>query len=237
MQDEKSSGSGAFASSSSSSGGGLKRGAFSNQSLGNGSMPSALESRLSAQVSQAAALASIDAHAPSLVLPHLPTSSSAPSIRPATAASLGDAFNAGGSNGGSVDLNPLDWAEVQFKRAGVGVSGAPTAPASSSSAAAGGVAAPSGFYSTPVHTLGLSQRARHGQLFGVVEKLREGQQHIFLEQFNQFPNVESHTPEDYSKIWHAFREKDDEAQTIIAKLNGLCDHIDTLNKHANNPHS
>jgi hypothetical protein len=178
----------------------------------------AVEARLSAQVAQASALAAAAAASADQqpLQPNLPTSSGTTNLRSSTASVLGAA-------GGSVELNPLDWADVQFKRAGV------MGPGAAAGHAAHG--------QTPIQNLGMQQRVRHAQLFGVVEKLREGQQHIFLEQFNQFPNVESHTADDYSKIWHAFKNKDEEAQHIIAKLNGLCDHIDTLNKHANNPHA
>ena len=194
-------------------------------------MLSTAEARLSSQVAQAAALAAQSAPASSLhsdsssssSLPsNLPSSSGTTHLRSSAAATAAaSGINGTTAAGGSVELNPLDWAEVQFKRAGVGSSVMPTA---------------TGFQQTPIQNLGMQQRLRHAQLFGVVEKLREGQQHIFLEQFNQFPNVESHTADDYSKIWSAFKNKDEEAQHIIMKLNGLCDNIDTLNKHAQQSH-
>lgn len=164
---------------------------------------SALEARLAAQATQAAALASAaypadgaSSSSSASLSSHLPSSSGVTPLRAATAAAIGTA-----------ELNPLDWADAQFKRAGVTTQ----------------------FHHHHSHhppsmqSLGMQQRLRHAQLFQVVDQLREGQQHIFLEQFNQFPNVESHTADDYSRIWHAFKQKDEEAQHIIAKVGRLRD--------------
>ena len=203
-------------------------GGSGSSSAAGGSSLAAVEARLAVQAAQAQA--HHDAHvaaqmsgmgpaAPSL--PTLPLSSGSAPLRAATlAASLaGQGVNASAS-----DMHALEWADAQFKRAGV--SSLPVVSSSSSNANA-----------TPIQNLGMHQRLRHVQLFNVVEKLREGQQHIFLEQFNQFPNVESHSADDYSKIWHSFKNKDEEAEQIIGKLNGICENIDVLNRHANHTHS
>lgn len=193
----------------------------------------AVEARLTAQVAQAAA--QHDAHqaaqmagmgAPPPTLPTLPLSSGSAPLRPATlAATLAGQQGGSGPGGGgggassSADLHALEWSDQQFKRAGVHV-----------------LPAVDRAHTTPIQNLGMQQRLRHAQMFNTVEKLREGQQHIFLEQLNQMPNVESHTAADYRRIWHAFKNKDEEADHIIAKLSAICDNIDTLNRHANHSH-
>lgn len=208
-------------------GGGGAREAASNSAI------AAVEARLTAQVAQAAA--QHHAHqaaqmagmaAPPPPLPTLPLSSGSAPLRPATLASTlagqqGGSGSGGGGGGASssADLHALEWSDQQFKRAGVHV-----------------LPAVDRAHTTPIQNLGMQQRLRHVQMFNTVEKLREGQQHIFLEQLNQMPNVESHTAADYRRIWHAFKNKDEEADHIIAKLSAICDNIDTLNRHANHSH-
>jgi hypothetical protein len=178
-------------------------------------------------------------------MPTLPLSSASAPLRPASlAASMA---GQGGSNAAQAaaaapELHALEWADAQFKRAGVQDRLVSHGSSSSSTATAAAVAAAAAAHAAiPIQSLGMQQRLRHAQLFSVVERLREGQQHIFLEQFNHFPNVERSATaagaDDYSRIWHAFKNKDEEAEHIIAKLNGVCDHIDALNRHANHTHS
>jgi len=218
-------------------GGGGRRGAIlvsqAGPATGSASL-AALEARLGAQVAHAAAqheahqsalLAGLGAPPPSL--PTLPLSSGSAPLRSATLA----ATLAGAGPGAADQMHALEWADQQFKRAGV--SSLPPASASSSAAAA----AAAGGGVPPIQNLGMQQRLRHVTMLNIVDKLREGQQHIFLEQFNQFPNVESHGADDYRRIWHAFKTKDQETEHIIAKLNGLCENIETLNRHANHSHS
>jgi hypothetical protein len=173
----------------------------SNGSSGGGG-GSALEARIAAQIAVAKQhhQAASSAHSSSSMLngtdvasssaaasssvssSRLPSSSGATNLREASmhAAQLGSA----GGMRASVELNPLDWAELQFSAMGGGSGGGATGASKRHEASMAG-ATSSAAHQTPIHNLAAAQRARHAQMFNVVEKLREGQQHIFLQQFNQ----------------------------------------------------
>jgi len=205
----------------------------SNTQPQNSHAPSALEARLAAQVAcaqqtESDAASAAQAQGPAVPLPNLPSSLTTPRLRPTSvstlAAQCGANPNAPAGSAAAVaataelHTDALQWAERQFKRAGV-------------------TNAVDRAHQIPIQNLAMQQRVRHAQLFNVVERMREGQQHIFLQQFNQFPNVESESADDYSRIWHAFKRKDEEAEDSIARLSEICENIDTLNRHAQHPHS
>ena len=176
---------------------------------------------------------------------HLPSSGSLSNIRPSTSLAVGGMTGANG-----IELNSLDWADLQFKRAGVNSLPPPggynyntshhphshPGPSSTSSSSSSSV---SSSLLPPTH-LGSHHRYRHSELFSLVDKIRSGHQHIFVNEFNQFPNVENHhsdtsrSAKDYSQIWQTFKRKDEETISTIERLNQICQHIDALNRHVNN---
>lgn len=74
----------------------------------------------------------------------------------------------------------------------------------------------------PIVGLGTSQRPKFTHIKRRVEKIRQQQQQVFLEQFQQFPDVDdSAQAEDYSTIWEAFQRKDDDVTSLTRKMQEL----------------
>jgi len=86
------------------------------------------------------------------------------------------------------------------------------------------------FQKFPILGLASHQRNRYKQMKSKIDKIRNVQQQIFIQQFNQFPDIGSYNADEYSKIWDSFDVKDEDVHALTIKLGMLCQQIDGVTK-------